>query len=145
MAGRLTLGIIKPDAVERGRMGAILAHLERDGFRIRATRLVRLGQAEAEAFYAVHRERPFYPDLVEFMTSGPCLAMVLEKNDAVAAFRAAIGATDPADAAEGTIRRLYAESKGRNAVHGSDSDDNAVREIAFFFPESERAALGVGV
>ena len=84
MAGRLTLGIIKPDAVERGRMGAILAHLERDGFRIRATRLVRLGQAEAEAFYAVHRERPFYRDLVEFMTSGPCLPMVLEKDDAVA-------------------------------------------------------------
>jgi len=145
MAGRLTLGIIKPDAVERGKMGAILAHLERDGFRIRATRLVRLGQAEAEAFYAVHRERPFYRDLVEFMTSGPCLPMVLEKDDAVAAFRAAIGATDPADAAEGTIRRLYAESKGRNAVHGSDSDDNAAREIAFFFPESERAGLGAGV
>jgi nucleoside-diphosphate kinase len=144
MAGRLTLGIIKPDAVARRKMGAILAHLEKDGFTVRATRLVRLGRVEAEAFYAVHRERPFYRDLVEFMTSGPCLPMALEKDDAVAAFRSTIGATDPAEAAEGTIRKLYAESKGRNAVHGSDSDENAAREIAFFFPESERAALGVG-
>jgi nucleoside-diphosphate kinase len=144
MAGRFTLGIIKPDAVERGNMGAILAHLERQGFRIRAARLVQLGQAEAEAFYAVHRERPFYRELVTFMTSGPCLPLLLEKDDAVTAFRAAIGATDPAEAAEGTIRKLYAESKGRNAVHGSDSDENASREIGFFFAESERAALAVG-
>jgi nucleoside-diphosphate kinase len=143
MAGRLTLGIVKPDAVAGGKMGAILAHLERNGFRIRAARLVRLGQAEAEAFYAVHRGRPFFSDLVEFMTSGPCLPMALESDDAVAAFRAAIGATDPAEAAAGTIRKLFAESKGRNAVHGSDSDENAAREIAFFFPESERAVLGV--
>jgi nucleoside-diphosphate kinase len=143
MAGQLTLGIVKPDAVAGGKLGAILAHLERSGFRIRAARLVRLGQAEAEAFYAVHRGRPFYPDLVEFMTSGPCLPMALERDDAVAAFRAAIGATDPAEAAEGTIRKLFAESKGRNAVHGSDSDENAAREIAFFFPESERAVLGM--
>ena len=143
MAGRLTLGIVKPDAVAGGKMGAILAHLEQQAFRIRATRLVQLGQAEAEAFYAVHRERPFYRELVNFMTSGPCLPLVLEKDDAVAAFRAAIGATDPAEAAEGTIRKLYAESKGRNAVHGSDSDENASREIGFFFPESERAGLGV--
>ncbi len=144
MAGRYTLGIVKPDAVAGGKLGAILAHLERGGFRIRAARLVHLGQAEAEAFYAVHRERPFYRELVDFMTSGPCLPMALEADGAVAAFRAAIGATDPAEAAEGTIRKLYAESKGRNAVHGSDSDENAAREIAFFFPEAERASLGFG-
>jgi nucleoside-diphosphate kinase len=105
--------------------------------------MVQFSRAEAEAFYAVHRGRPFYPELVAFMTSGPCLPMVLERDDAVAAFRTAIGATDPAEAAEGTIRKLYAESKGRNAVHGSDSDDNASREIAFFFAEGERAALGL--
>lgn len=143
MAGRLTLGIVKPDAVAGGKLGAILAHLERGGFRIRAARLVQLTRPEAEAFYAVHRGRPFYGELVEFMTSGPCLPMVLETEDAVAAFRTAIGATDPAEAATGTIRKLYAESKGRNAVHGSDSDENAAREIAFFFPEGERAGLGL--
>ena len=143
MAGNYTLGIIKPDGVASGRMGLILAHIERTGFRIRANRLVQLSRAQAEAFYSVHRGRPFYPDLVEFMTSGPCLPMALEKDGAVAAFRAAIGATDPAEAAEGTIRKLYAESKGRNAVHGSDSDENATREIAFFFSEAERADLGL--
>ena len=142
MAGNLTLGIVKPDAVEGGKLGAILAHLEKAGYRIRAARLVRLSRPEAEAFYAVHRERGFYRELVEFMTSGPCLPMALEKTDAVASFRTTIGATDPADAAPGTIRKLYAESKGRNAVHGSDSDENAAREIAFFFSEGERAGLG---
>lgn len=142
MAGRLTLGIVKPDAVQNNKTGAILAHLEQAGFRIRAARLVCLSRAEAEAFYEVHRGRPFYADLVEFMTSGPCLPMALEKDDAVAAFRGVIGATDPAEAAPGTIRKLYAESKGRNAVHGSDSDENAAREIGFFFPEAERARLG---
>lgn len=142
MAGRFTLGIVKPDAVERGKLGLVLAHIERDGFRVRAARLVRLTRLQAEAFYEVHRERPFFRDLVEFMTSGPCLPVALERDDAVAAFRATIGATDPADAAEGTIRKLHAESKGRNAVHGSDSDENAGREIAFFFPEMERAGLG---
>jgi len=142
MSGRFTLGIVKPDAVAAGHLGAILAHLERGGFRVRAARLVRMSQAAAEAFYAVHRGRPFYPELVAFMTSGPCLPMVLERDDAVAGFRAAIGATDPAEAAEGTIRKLFAESKGRNAVHGSDSDENAAREIGFFFPEGERAGLG---
>ena len=135
MAGHYTLGIVKPDAVENGRIGAIMAHIEQAGFRIRAARVVRLSRAEAEAFYAVHRERPFYGELVDFMTSGPCVPMALEKADAVAGFRALIGATDPAEAAPGTIRKLFAESKGRNAVHGSDSDDNAAREIAFFFPE----------
>jgi nucleoside-diphosphate kinase len=141
--GRFTLGIVKPDAVGAGKGGAILAHIEAAGFRIRAARLVRLSRAEAEAFYAVHRGRPFYADLVEFMTSGPCLPIALEKDGAVAAFRATIGATDPAEAAPGTIRKLFAESKGRNAVHGSDSDENAVREIGFFFSEGERAALGI--
>lgn len=141
MAGRMTLGIVKPDAVAKGNLGNILAHLERAGWTVRAGRLARLSKAEAEAFYEVHRGRPFYPELVDFMSSGPCFPMALERDDAVAGFRAAIGATDPAEAAPGTIRKLYAESKGRNAVHGSDSDENAAREIAFFFPERERAGL----
>jgi len=138
----LTLGIVKPDAVGAGRTGLIVAHLEREGFALRAARLVRLSQAEAEAFYAVHRGRPFYEELVEFMTSGPCLPMALERADAVAHLRAVIGATDPAEAAEGTVRKLYAESKGRNAIHASDSPENAVREVGFFFPEGELAKLG---
>jgi nucleoside-diphosphate kinase len=141
MAGNQTLAIIKPDAVASGKLGAILAHLERDGWRIRAARLMRLSRAQAEVFYEVHRGRPFYEELVGFMSSGPCFPMALELPNAVAAFRAAIGATDPAEAAPGTIRKLYAESKGRNAVHGSDSDENAAREIEFFFSESERASL----
>lgn len=141
MAGRQTLGIVKPDAVANGHLGSILAHLTREGFRITAGRLVRLTRVESEAFYEVHRGRPFYEELVSFMCSGPCFPMALEKPEAVAAFRATIGATDPAEAAPGTIRKLYAESKGRNAVHGSDSDENAAREIAFFFPEAERALL----
>ena len=141
MAGNQTLGIVKPDAVAGGKLGAILAHLEGQGYRISAGRLVRLSRAQAEAFYEVHRGRPFYDELVAFMTSGPCFPMALEKPDAVLAFRTSIGATDPADAAPGTIRKLYAESKGRNAVHGSDSEENAAREIGFFFPESELAGL----
>jgi nucleoside-diphosphate kinase len=141
MAGTVTLGIVKPDAVANNHSGAILAHLERDGYRVRAARLIRLSRAQAEAFYEVHRGRPFYDELVTFMCSGPCLPVVLEKENAVLAFRETIGATDPAEAKAGTVRKLYAESKGRNAVHGSDSDDNARREIAFFFAESERAGL----
>lgn len=141
MAGRSTLGIVKPDAVAKGNTGNIIAHLERAGWKLRAGRLTRLSRAEAEAFYEVHRGRPFYPELVDFMTSGPCFPMVLEHDDAVAAFRLAIGATDPAEAAPGTIRKLFAESKGKNAVHGSDSDANAAREIGFFFTEAERAGL----
>lgn len=142
MPGTLTLAIIKPDAVANGRLGAILAHIEREGFRIRAARLTRLSRAQAETFYEVHRGRPFYEELVGFMSSGPCFPLALERDDAVAAFRSVLGATDPAEAAEGTIRRLFAESKGRNAVHGSDSDENAAREIGFFFGEAERADLG---
>ena len=141
MAGNRTLAIIKPDAVAAGRIGAIVAHLEKEGFTVRAARLVRLSPAEAGAFYEVHRGRPFYDELVRFMTSGPCLPMALERENAVAYYREVIGATDPAEAAEGTIRKLYAESKGRNAVHGSDSDENASREIGFFFPEGELAHL----
>lgn len=141
MPGRRTLAIIKPDAVASGKAGAILAHLERDGFIVRAARLVRMSPAEAGAFYEVHRGRPFYDELVRFMSGGPCVPMALERDDAVARYREVIGATDPAEAAPGTIRKLYAESKGRNAVHGSDSDENAAREIAFFFSEGELAGL----
>jgi nucleoside-diphosphate kinase len=137
----LTLGIVKPDAVAGGKAGQIVAHLEREGFVLRAAKLARLTPAEAGAFYAVHRGRPFYDSLVEFMTSGPCLPMALERDQAVAHLRTVIGATDPAEAAPGTIRKLYAESKGRNAIHASDSPENAAREVAFFFPESALAAL----
>ena len=143
MAGRFTFAMIKPDAVAAGHVGRILAHLEAGGFAVRAMRLVRLSRTEAEAFYEVHRGRPFFDELVAFMSSAPAVALALEADDAVAAWRTAIGATDPAEAAEGTIRRLFAESKGKNAVHGSDSDENARREIAFFFPERELATLGV--
>ena len=141
MAGNQTLGIVKPDGVAGGNLGKIVAHIEGAGFVVRAARLVRLSRAQAEAFYEVHRGRPFYGELVEFMISGPCLPMALESADAVGGFRTLIGATDPAEAAEGTIRRLFAESKGRNAVHGSDSDENAAREIGFFFTEAECAQL----
>lgn len=142
MAGRYTFAMIKPDALQAGNAGKILAAIEEAGFNIRAMRLVRLSRVEAEAFYEVHRGRPFYGELVEFMSSAPSVALALEAADAVAGWRTTIGATDPAEAAEGTIRRRFAESKGRNAVHGSDSDENATREIAFFFPERELALLG---
>jgi len=134
----LTLAILKPDAVGSGKAGKILAHLETAGFRVRALKLLRLTEEQAGEFYAVHRERGFYAELVEFMTSGPVIPMVLEANDAVAKLRTTIGATDPAEAAPGTVRKLYAESKGRNAIHASDSDENALREIGFFFSEHER-------
>lgn len=137
----LTLGIVKPDAVATGKTGKIVAHLQDAGFTLRATRLVRLTREQAGAFYEVHRERPFYADLVTFMTSGPCLPMALERADAVATLRTVIGATDPAEAAAGTVRKLYAESKGKNAIHASDSDENAAREVAFFFSEGELAGL----
>jgi nucleoside-diphosphate kinase len=137
VAVSLTLGIVKPDAVAAGKTGKIVAQLEAAGFTLRAARLVRLTEAQAGAFYEVHRGRPFYPELVAFMTSGPCLPMALERDDAVATLRTVIGATDPAEAAPGTIRKLYAESKGRNAIHASDSDENAAREVGFFFAEGE--------
>ncbi len=132
-----TLAIIKPDAVAGGKAGKVLAHLESAGFILRAARLARLTRPEAEAFYEVHRERPFYGSLCAFMTSGPCIPLVLERDDAVAHLRKVIGATDPAQADPGTVRKLFAESKERNAIHASDSAENAAREIAFFFAESE--------
>lgn len=132
-----TLGIIKPDAYGSGLTGRIIAHLEEEGFRLRAARVTRLTRAQAEAFYAVHREKPFYRSLVEFMTSGPCVPLALEREEAVRRLRTVIGATDPAEAEEGTVRALYAESVERNAIHASDSTENAVRELAFFFPRTE--------
>ena len=137
MAGNKTLAIIKPDALNSGKGGQIIAHLEKAGFRILAARVIRLTGGQAQAFYAVHRERPFFAPLVRFMTSGKCMPMVLERQDAVAALRKTIGATDPAEAEAGTVRKLYAESKERNAIHASDSDENAERESKFFFPEAD--------
>jgi len=137
MAGSYTLTIIKPDAMAGGKAGKIIAHLEQQGFVVRAARVMHLSRDEAGSFYEVHRERPFYASLVTFMTSGPCMPMILEKADAVAALRTAIGATDPAQAEAGTVRKLFAESKERNAIHASDSDDNAAREARFFFAESD--------
>lgn len=134
-----TLAIIKPDAVAAGRAGKVLAHLEADGFRVRALRMIRLTEGRAREFYAVHSERPFYDSLVRFMTSGPVVPMVLERADAVTRLRETIGATDPAEAAPGTVRALYAESKERNAIHASDSAENAAREIDFFFSPDDLA------
>ena len=136
-SGTYTLTIIKPDAFSSGKAGKIIAHLENDGFRIRAARVMRLTEAQASEFYAVHRERAFYRSLVSFMTSGTCMPIVLEKAGAVAALRKTIGATDPKEAEPGTVRKLYAESKERNAIHASDSDENAAREARFFFAETE--------
>jgi len=138
----LTLAIVKPDAVRAGHIGKILALLENAGFVMRAARLVKLSATQAEGFYEVHRERPFYRSLVTFMTSGPALALALERDDAVARLREVIGATDPAEAKPGTVRRLFAESKERNAIHASDSPENAAREVAFFFAEGELRELG---
>lgn len=133
MAVTHTLTIIKPDAFGSGKAGKILAHLEAAGFALVASRVVHLSRREAEAFYAVHAERPFFGSLVEFMTSGPCMPMVLARDDAVAELRRVIGATDPAEAEAGTVRALHAESKERNAIHASDSDENAAIEAGFFF------------
>ena len=135
MAGNRTLTIIKPDAFNAGKAGLVVAHLEKAGFKVIAARVMRLSEAQAQAFYAVHRERPFFAPLVRFMTSGKSMPMVLERADAVATLRKVIGATDPAEAEAGTVRKLYAESKERNAIHASDSDENAEREANFFFPE----------
>ncbi len=142
MAGNRTLAIIKPDAFGSGKAGEILALLEREGFKVRAARVLTLSAAQAAAFYEVHRERPFYGSLVSFMTSGPCMPLALERQDAVTTLRRVIGATDPAEAEEGTVRKLFAESRERNAIHASDSDENAERETTFFFAEAD--ALGAG-
>ncbi len=132
-----TFSIIKPDAFSTNKAGRILAHLEAQGFTIRAARVMQLSKAQAEEFYAVHRGRPFYAELVQFMSSGKCMPFIVGRPNAVAALREAIGATDPAEAAAGTVRKLFAESKGKNAIHASDSDENASREARFFFAEAE--------
>jgi nucleoside-diphosphate kinase len=133
-----TFTIIKPDAVANGHTGAILSKIAEAGFRFKALKMTRLSQTAAEAFYAVHNERPFFNNLVSFMASGPIVVAVLEKDNAVDDFRTLIGTTDPEAAAEGTIRKSFASSVGENAIHGSDSDENAVIEIAFHFTESEQ-------
>lgn len=132
-----TFGIIKPDAVSRGHMGSILALIEQNGFRIVALKTKRLSRREAEAFYAVHKERPFYTGLVTFMTEGPVLVLVLERQDAISKWRELMGATNPANAAAGTIRKRFAENIERNSVHGSDSAETAAQEILFFFSTAE--------
>ena len=137
MAGNRTLTMIKPDAVESNNIGNITQMISDAGFKIKAMKLTQLTRSQAEEFYAVHNERPFYGELVEYMTSGPIVAAVLEKENAVIDFRNLIGSTDPSEAEEGTIRKKYAESKGRNAVHGSDSDENALIESNFHFSENE--------
>ena len=137
MATNRTFTMIKPDAVENGLIGNILNMITQAGFSIKAMKYTRLTEAQAKAFYEVHAERPFYGELVSYMTSGPIVAAILEKENAMADFRALIGSTDPAEAAEGTIRKAYAESKGRNAVHGSDSDENAEIEGKFHFSAEE--------
>lgn len=137
MTTNRTFTMIKPDAVENGYIGKILDMITEAGFEIKAMKYTKLSQKQAEDFYAVHAERPFYGELVSYMTSGPIVAAILEKDNAVADFRTLIGATDPAEAAEGTVRKAYAESKGRNAVHGSDSDENADIEGKFHFGSEE--------
>lgn len=138
MSSNKTFTMIKPDAVEAGNAGKILDTLISNGFAIKAMKYTRLTKEEAGTFYEVHKERPFYGELVDYMTSGPIYAAILEKDDAVASFRKLIGATDPAEAEDGTIRKQYAESKAKNAVHGSDSDENAAIEGSFFFSAREQ-------
>jgi nucleoside-diphosphate kinase len=137
MAVERTLAILKPDCVRKNLQGEVIARIQKAGFRILGMKQVRLSKESAGAFYAVHKGRPFYDGLVEFMTSGPCMPIALEREGAVAEYRKLIGATDPTEAAEGTIRKLYADNKGENIVHGSDSPENGRIEVAFFFSESE--------
>lgn len=133
----LTFGIIKPDAVRAGKYGAIIQKIVDSGFKIRGMKLIHMSKKEAEGFYAVHAERPFYGELTEFMAGEPCVVLCLEKDDAVKAWRDLMGATNPAEAAEGTLRKEFATSIGENAVHGSDSEENAVIEISYFFSKLE--------
>lgn len=135
--GNLTFAIIKPDAVRVGSTGHIIQRIIDSGFKLRALKMLHMTQREAEGFYAVHRERPFFAGLTEFMSSAPCIVMVLEKDGAVKAWRDLMGATDPAKADEGTIRKAFGSSVGENATHGSDSDENAAIEIAYFFSQLE--------
>ena len=137
MANNKTFTMLKPDSVEKGNIGAILEKITSSGFRIVAMKLTQLTTADAEAFYAIHKDRPFFGDLMTYMTRGPIVAAILEKDNAVEDFRALIGATNPAEAAEGTIRNMFADSISENAVHGSDSDDNAAIESAFHFSGRE--------
>lgn len=132
-----TFAMIKPDAVRKNLVGQIITKFTEAGFKVKAMKMTRLTKESAQGFYEVHKERPFYNDLVEFMSSGPVVALALEKENAVADYRKLIGATDPAEAEDGTIRKLYADSKSENAVHGSDSDENAAIEIAHFFSRNE--------
>ncbi|MBK7867148.1 MAG: nucleoside-diphosphate kinase [Ignavibacteriales bacterium] len=136
--GNLTFAIIKPDAVKNNYVGQIITMITEAGFKVKAMKMTRMSQDSAKGFYEVHKERPFYGELVDFMCSGPCVPLMLEKENAVADFRTLIGATDPAQADEGTIRKRYAGSKAENACHGSDSDENALIEIAHFFSRDER-------
>ncbi len=135
--GNLTFGIIKPDAVRDGKAGAVLQRITDAGFKLRALKLIHMTRAEAEGFYAVHRERPFFGELTEFMSSGPCVVLALEKAGAVKAWRDLMGATDPSKADEGTLRKEFANSIGENAVHGSDSEENAALEVSYFFSRLE--------
>lgn len=141
MARELTLAILKPDCVKKNLQGEVLARIQKAGFRVIGLKMLRLTPTTAGAFYAVHRGRPFYEGLVEFMSSGPCVPIALEKENAVTDFRSLIGATDPKDAAPGTVRKDFASSKGENIVHGSDSGDNGRAEVAFFFSERELAEI----
>ncbi len=133
----ITLAIIKPDAVAAGHQGKIIDLMLQAGFKVRAARIMHLTNSQAKSFYAVHRERPFFPELTDFMSSGPIMPLVLEKANAVEDFRKLIGATDPIEADPGTIRKDFARNKGENAVHGSDSDENAQKEVAFYFTEAD--------
>jgi nucleoside-diphosphate kinase len=133
-----TLAIIKPDAVENGHTGEIISMIIKAGFKIKAMKMTRLTESSAKGFYEIHKERPFFGELVKYMTSGPCVPMALERENAVEEYRKLIGATDPAKADEGTVRKLFAKNIQANAVHGSDSDENAALEIAHFFSRNER-------
>lgn len=134
--GNVTLGILKPDCVRKNIQGKVIAKIQEAGFKILAMKQIRMTKEQAQGFYAVHKGRPFYEELTTFMSSGPCVPMVLQKDDAVTAFRKTIGATDPKEADPGTVRKEFADSKGENIIHGSDSDENAKVEIAFFFTNS---------
>ena len=142
MATERTLAIIKPDGVRKNLIGEVLRRIQETGFAVRALKMVRLTKKEAEGFYEVHRERPFFEELTTFMSSGPCVPLVLEKENAVADYRALIGATNPEEADEGTIRRDFADSVGENVVHGSDSVENGMKEANYFFAEHEIVANG---
>jgi len=140
MAVERTLAILKPDCVRKQLIGEVIRRIQEAGFSILALKMVKLSREEAEGFYSVHRGRPFFGSLTEFMSSGPCVPIVLEKENAIADYRTLIGATDPADAADGTIRKLFADNKGENIVHGSDSVENGRIEASYFFPEAEIVA-----